>query len=104
MEFLKYMMTAENNADWCEIAGKLPVRGDATKLKDFWTEDARYAVFNESMDYAVARGPHESWPTISEAIYTAEQSVLLGEKTGTEAMAQAAGIVDPILTEVPIAK
>ncbi len=104
VEFLKYMMTAENNADWCEIAGKLPVRGDATKLKDFWTEDPRYAVFNESMDYAVARGPHESWPTISEAIYTAEQSVLLGEKTGTEAMAQAAGIVDPILAEVPIAK
>ncbi len=104
VDFLKYMMTAENNADWCEIAGKLPVRGDATKLKDFWTEDPRYAVFNESMDYAVARGPHESWPTISEAIYTAEQSVLLGEKTGTEAMAQAAGIVDPILDEVPIAK
>ena len=32
------------------------------------------------MDFAVARGPHESWPTISEAIYTAEQSAILGEK------------------------
>ena len=104
VDFLKYMMTAENNADWCEIAGKLPVRADATKLKDFWTADPRYAVFNESMAFAVARGPHESWPTISEALYTAEQSALLGEKTGADAMKQAASVVDPILAKVPIAK
>ncbi|MDD2973194.1 MAG: ABC transporter substrate-binding protein [Lachnospiraceae bacterium] len=102
-EFLKYMMTAENNADWCEIAGKLPVRADATELKSFWTEDERYAVFNEAMNYAVARGPHESWPTISEAIYTAEQAALLGEKTGEAAMKDASLVVNPILEEVPIA-
>lgn len=104
IDFLEFMMTAENNADWCEIAGKLPIRSDATELKDIWTEDPRYAVFSEAMNYAVARGPHESWPTISEAIYTAEQSVILGEKTGEEAMAEAAAVVDPILAEVPIAE
>lgn len=103
VDFLKYMMTAQNNADWCEMAGKLPVRSDAAELKDFWTEDERYAVFNEAMNYAVARGPHESWPTISEAIYTAEQAALLGETSGTDAMAEAAAKVDPILAEVPIA-
>ena len=103
VDFLKYMMTAQNNADWCETAGKLPVRSDAAELKEFWTEDERYAVFNEAMNYAVARGPHESWPTISEAIYTAEQAALLGEKSGKEAMAEAAAIVNPILEEVPIA-
>lgn len=104
IEFLKYMMQPENNADWCEIAGKLPVRADAMELKDFWTADERYAVFSEAMQYAVARGPHESWPTISEAIYTAEQAALLGEKTGTEAMQAAADIVNPILEDVPIAE
>lgn len=103
VDFLKYMMTAQNNADWCEAAGKLPVRSDAAELKDFWTSDERYAVFNEAMNYAVARGPHESWPTISEAIYTAEQAVLLGEKNGKDAMADAAATVNPILEEVPIA-
>ena len=102
-DFLKSMMSAENNADWCEIAGKLPVRGDAVELKDFWTADARYKVFNDSMDFAVARGPHESWPTISEAIYTAEQSAILGEKTPEEALAAAAAVIDPILEEKPIA-
>lgn len=104
IDFLEFMMTPENNADWCEIAGKLPIRSDANELKDIWTEDPRYAVFSEAMNYAVARGPHESWPTISEALYTAEQSVILGEKTGEEAMAEAAAVVDPILAEVPIAE
>ena len=102
-EFLKSMMSAENNADWCEIAGKLPVRADAVELKDFWTADERYKVFNDSMDFAVARGPHESWPTISEAIYKAEQAAILGEKTPADALAEAAATIDPILEETPIA-
>ncbi len=102
-DFLMSMMSAQNNADWCEIAGKLPVREDAVELKDFWTADARYKVFNDSMNFAVARGPHESWPTISEAIYTAEQSAILGEKTPEEALAEAAATIDPILEETPIA-
>ena len=70
-EFLKSMMSAENNADWCEIAGKLPVRADAVELKDFWTADARFKVFNDSMDFAVARGPHESC-----LLYTSANSII----------------------------
>jgi multiple sugar transport system substrate-binding protein len=102
VDFLEYMETAQANADWCEIAGKLPVRADAVELKDFWTEDERYAVFNESMNFAVARGPHAEWPTISEAIYTAEQAVLLGEKDAATAAADAAAVIDPILAENPL--
>lgn len=102
-EFLMFMQSAENNADWCEIAGKLAVRSDAAELKDFWTEDERYAVFNESMNFAVARGPHAEWPTISKAIYSAMQASLIGEKTPEEAMKAAADIVNPILEETPIA-
>ena len=104
VDFLKARMTAENNADWCEIAGKLPVREDAVDLKDFWTADERYKVFNDSMDFAVARGPHESWPTISEAVYTAVQASLLGEKEPAQALADAAATIDPILEETPIAQ
>jgi multiple sugar transport system substrate-binding protein len=102
VDFLEYMETAQANADWCEIAGKLPVRADAVELKDFWTADERYAVFNESMNFAVARGPHAEWPTISEAIYTAEQAVLLGEKDAATAAADAAAVIDPILAENPL--
>lgn len=102
VEFLKFMQTAENNADWCEVAGKLPVRGDAVGLKDFWTADERYKVFNDSMEFAVARGPHPEWPTISEAIYTAEQAVLLGEKDPATAAADAQAVIDPIIAETPL--
>ena len=104
VDFLEYMMTAENNADWCEIAGKLAVRSDSATLKDFWTDDERYAVFNDSMNYAVARGPHPEWPSISEAIYTAEQAVLIGEKDAKTALTEAASKVDPILEATPIAE
>ena len=100
--FLEYMETAQNNADWCELAGKLPVRGDAVELKDFWTADERYKVFNDSMNFAVPRGPHPQWPTISEALYTAEQAVLLGEKDAATAAADAAAVIDPILEETPL--
>lgn len=103
VEFLKYMQSAQNNAEWCEIAGKLAVRADAVELKDFWTEDERYAVFNDAMNYSVARGPHESWPTISKAIYTAVQAAVLGEKSAEVALNEAAAIVDPILADKPIA-
>lgn len=102
VEFLKTMESAQNNADWCEIAGKLPVRGDAVELKDFWTADARYKVFNDSMQFAVARGPHPQWPTISEALWTAEQSAILQQSSAADAMAQAASVIDPILAETPL--
>lgn len=104
VEFLKTMMSAENNASWCEIAGKIAVRDDASDYTDFWTTDERYKVFYDSMDFAVARGPHESWPTISEAIYTAVQASLLGEKEPADALADAAAVIDPILEETPIAE
>ena len=55
------------------------------------------------MEFAVARGPHESWPTISEAVYTAEQAAILGEKEPADALADAAAVIDPILAETPIA-
>lgn len=100
--FLEFMQTAQNNADWCELAGKLPVRGDSVELKDFWVEDARYKVFNDSMNFAVPRGPHPEWPTISEALYTAEQAVLLGEKDPATATADAAAVIDPIVAETPL--
>ena len=102
VKFLETMESAQNNADWCEVAGKLPVRSDAVKLKSFWTEDARYKVFNDSMNFAVARGPHPQWPTISEAIWTAEQSAILGQSTPKDAMAQAASVINPILKETPL--
>ena len=54
------------------------------------------------MNFAVPRGPHPQWPTISEALYTAEQAVLLGEKDAATAAADAAAVIDPIVAETPL--
>lgn len=102
VEFLTFMMSAQNNADWCEISGKLVVRDDAVELKEFWTADPRYKVFNDSMVFAVPRGPHPQWPTISEAIRTAQQATILGQQTPEEAAAKAAEVINPIIEEIPL--
>jgi multiple sugar transport system substrate-binding protein len=104
VEFLTWMETAENVARWCEMSGKLPVRKDSSTLREFWTKDPYYAVFTDGMNYAVARGPHAEWPTISRALYTAGQTVLLGEKSPADAMRAAASTLAPIFAKAPIAQ
>lgn len=102
VEFLKFMQSAKNNAQWCEIAGKLPVRRDAIDHAPFLSEDERYVVFTEGMNYAVARGPHPEWPIISEALYSALQAALIGAKTPQQAIKDAAAVINPILEVTPI--
>lgn len=104
VDFLTYMCNAENIADRSEFGGTLPVRKDSAELRDIWTTDPHFKVFNEAMNYAVPRGPHPEWPTISKSIYTAEQSALLGEATAAAAMEKAAAEVAPLLEETPIAQ
>ncbi len=104
IEFLKFMQSAKNNAQWCEIAGKLPVRRDAIQYASFLSEDERYVVFTEAMNYAVARGPHPEWPIISEALYSALQAALIGAKTPEQAIKDAAAVINPILAVTPIAE
>ena len=41
------------------------------------------------MNYADARGPHAEWPVISEAIYSATQSVFVDGADPAEALAKA---------------
>lgn len=102
IDFMEYLQSREVNASWCSLAGKLPTRKDALDLNDAWTTDERYAVFNEALNYAVARGPHESWPTISEAIYSAEQSVILGQTDAQTAFQNAYDKLKPIFDESPL--
>ncbi len=96
-KFFEYMMGKEGNAQFNIQAGKFPTRTDAMSSEDIWTTDKNYKVFSESMDFAVTRGPHPEWPTISEGIYTSLQAALLGEKTPEEAMKAAASKAATVL-------
>lgn len=100
VKFLEYFCSKEEEKSWSEGAGKLPTRSDVTPNYSY--EQDAFKVFQEEMNSAMARGPHAEWPTISEAIYTAAQSVMVNGNTAKDALKTAAGTIDPILKENPL--
>jgi multiple sugar transport system substrate-binding protein len=102
VEFLEMISTAESVAYWSEQTGKLPVRSDSALLRDIWTQDKYLSVFTEGMQYAVARGPHPEWPTISKVIYTSGQAAILGQKSAGDSMTEGAAAIAPILAKTPL--
>ena len=59
-------------------------------------------LFRSEMNYAQARGPHAEWPSISEAIYTATQSVIVDGTSAKDALETAAAKINPIVEETPL--
>jgi multiple sugar transport system substrate-binding protein len=104
VEFLEMISTAESVAYWAEQTGKLPIRSDSAQLRDIWTKDKYLSVFTEGMQYAVARGPHPEWPSISRVIYTSGQAAVLGQKSARDSMTEGAAAIAPILEKTPVAQ
>ena len=100
VDFLKWFMSADEEANWAVLAGKLPVRSDASP--EYSYEQDNFKVFQDEMNYALARGPHSQWPTISEQIYIAAQKVMLDGAAAEDALAEAQTVIDPILAEEPL--
>lgn len=98
--FLEYMCGAETQTSWDGPAGKLPTRDDVTP--EYTHDQEWFAVFQDEMNYAMARGPHAEWPTISQAIYTAAQSVFVNGTSAADALATANETIAPILAESPL--
>ena len=100
VDFLTWMCSQEKEGEWGVVAGKIPTRSDSVSEYDY--EQEGFAVFTEEMNYADARGPHAEWPTISEAIYSAAQSVFVDGTAPADALAAAAATIDPIVAENPL--
>ena len=98
--FLKWFMSAEEEAKWAVQAGKLPIRSDAEPVYDY--EEEGFQMFLDEMNYALARGPHAEWPSISEQIYTAAQKVFLNGEAAADALAAANEVIAPILEANPL--
>ena len=75
-------------------------RQDATAEYTF--EQDGFKVFTDEMNYAQARGPHAEWPSISEAVYTATQSVIVDGTSAKDALETAAAKINPIVEETPL--
>lgn len=102
VDFLKFFCSKEEEGTWCAKAGKLPTRKDATVNYTF--EQDNFKVFQDQLQTAVARGPHAEWPSISEAIYTAGQSVLVNGTSAKDALKKAKATIDPIIKKSPLPK
>lgn len=96
-DYLSWMMSAQNTADFCEKGGKFPPRKDSVDLKEVWTKDPIYSVYAQGMEYAQPRGPHPKWPEISTSICNAFHEVYTGANTPEAAMKAAAEKVKGIL-------
>lgn len=98
--FLEWLCSQEKEGEWGVVAGKIPTRSDS--VSEYSYEQDGFAVFTDEMNYAQARGPHAEWPTISEAIYTAAQSVFVDGTAPADALATAAEKIAPIVAENPL--
>ena len=99
-KFLEWLCSQENEAKWAAVGGKIPTRQDATAEYTF--EQDGFKVFTDEMNYAQARGPHAEWPSISEAVYTATQSVIVDGTSAKDALETAAAKINPIVEETPL--
>lgn len=98
--FLEWMCSQEKEGEWAVVAGKIPTRQDS--VAEYTYEVDGFNVFVDEMNYAQARGPHAEWPQISEAIYTAAQSVFVDGTAPADALATAMEKITPIVEETPL--
>ena len=93
--FIEWLCSSENVTAWSLGAGKLPPRSDCAV--EYPYEQKGFAVFQQEMRYAQARGPHAEWPNISKAINRACQSVFIDDREPAEALAEALDAVESIM-------
>ncbi len=98
--FLEWFTSQENETRWAEGSGKIPVRGDSSP--EYSYEQSNFAVFQDEMNYALARGPHAEWPSISTAIYTAAQSAFVDGVEPSVALEEAMATISPIVEANPL--
>lgn len=100
VNFLKWFMSKDSEERWAVQSGKLATRSDASPVYTY--QEDNFKVFQKQMDTALARGPHDQWPTISEQIYTAAQKVFLNGDSAADALKAANDVITPILESDPL--
>lgn len=76
--------------------GYIPSRKDLAE-KDTKLNTEYMKPFVEILDYASPRGPEANWPKVSAALYTAEQEVMLNQKSPADAAKEAQASIDSAL-------
>ena len=95
LDFLHFATREDQIRELMEGFGYIAPRSDIAATQ--FENDEVMEVFVEQMKYAKARGPHEEWPSISDAISYAFNEVIAGASTPREAAAVAQEAIDNIL-------
>lgn len=94
--FVKMLCSKDKMLEFAKGIGAVPNRADVA-ADPYWQEDPEIAVFVDAMANAVPRGPHKSWPEISQAIRVAITSSLSGNATIEDALNLAQSTIDGII-------
>ena len=95
VDFLNYMMDEAVVTELMNAFGY--IAGIDAIAQNQFEGDEDYLVFVEQMTYAKARGPHESWPSISDAISLAFNQVMTETAAPADAAAEAQATIDSVL-------
>ena len=93
-KFLKY--TSDNALLYIDDMGYIPAR-KSLAAKDTKLNTEYMKPFVDILNNAFPRGPEANWPKVSAALYTAEQEVMLNQKTPADAAKEAQASIDSAL-------
>lgn len=94
-DFVSWLCSPEVSSEMCKEMGYFSPRADVDNV-ELYADDPVQSVFAEILPTAESRGPSEYWPEISEAVYTAEQEILTGQKDIDTALDDAQAKIDEI--------
>ncbi len=95
LEFIKYVTAPDKVKGYIDGFGYIASRKDVAETQ--YQGDDVMQLFIKELQYAKARGPHESWPSISDAISLAFNEVMTEVSTPADAAAKAQQTIDGIL-------
>jgi multiple sugar transport system substrate-binding protein len=95
LAFLKYATSADKVKSYIDKFGYIAARKDVADTQ--FEGDALMKQFAAQMQYALPRGPHPEWPSISDAISMAFNQVIVGTMSPADAAAAAQTTIDAII-------
>lgn len=97
LEFIKFATASEEVKSYIDGFGYIASRKDVAETQ--YQGDDVMQLFIKELQYAVARGPHASWPEISDAISLAFNEAITGTSTPEDAAAKAQTTIDSVLAQ-----
>lgn len=96
MSFIRFMGSPENVKKTILTYGSIPPRRDVA-MQPEWSQNPKWNVFMEQMDYATLRLQNVRWPTISDTISEQLSDVIVGTTTPNEATKKLRDAIQAIL-------